>query len=304
MFLVSLLCFLVFSVIRGDPASLLGGIWTSPEQLETLREELGLNQNVFVRYINWLGDFVSGNPGNSISFHGESIRDMIAERFPVSLFLALFSLVFVLLIAVPVSLFTVKREGSFLDRAVNFFTAAGISMPGFFLGMLFIFLFGFTFHVFIPGEYISYNEDFFAFIKSLLFPSLAIAIPSSAALIKFLRASIFSEFQNDYVRTARSKGAGRFYILHRHVLKNAAISAVTIFAMIIAEVLSGSIIIEQVFSIPGIGRLLIAAISSRDYPLIQVLMVYIAFVVIMANTLADIVIMALDPRIRLSREAV
>jgi ABC-type dipeptide/oligopeptide/nickel transport system permease component len=290
-------------VIRGDPASSLGGIWVSSDQLETLREDMGLNQNIFVRYINWLSDFIRGNPGNSFSFHGESISSMMRERLPVSFFLALFSLVFIFLIAVPVSLFTIKKEGGLLDRMINIFTAAGISIPGFFLGLLFIFIFGFTFHLFIPGEYISYKENVLKFITSLIFPSLAIALPSSAVLIKFLRASIFAEFKNDYVRTARSKGAHYYYILRRHVLKNAAIPAVAVSAMIIAEVLSGSIVIEQVFSIPGMGRLLIAAISSRDYPLIQALMVYIAFIVIAANAVADIVIIILDPRIRLSKDS-
>jgi ABC-type dipeptide/oligopeptide/nickel transport system permease component len=303
MFLVSVLCFLVFSVIRGDPASLLGGLSVTQEQLEILREDMGLNQNVFVRYGNWLADFIKGNPGNSFFFQGEAISDLIAERLPVSFSLAILSLFFVLLIAMIVSLFSVKQEGGILDRVINFFTAAAISVPGFFLGLIFIFIFGFTFHFFIPGEYISYEENIFAFLRCLFFPSLAIAIPSSAVLVKFLRASIFSEWKNDYVRTARSKGARRFYILRRHVFKNAIIPSITITAMIIAEVLSGSIIIEQVFSFPGIGRLLIAAISSRDYPLIQALMVYIAFIVIAVNTFADIVIMILDPRIRLSKEA-
>jgi ABC-type dipeptide/oligopeptide/nickel transport system permease component len=165
-----------------------------------------------------------------------------------------------------------------------------------------MFIFGFTFHFFVPGEYINYRESFFRFVSYLLFPSLAIAIPSSAVLIKFLRASIFTELKNDYVRTARSKGAARFYILRHHVLKNALIPSITISAIIIAEVLSGSIIIEQVFSIPGIGRLLIAAISSRDYPLIQALIVYIAFIVIAVNTAADIIIMTFDPRIRVYKE--
>lgn len=304
MFLVSLLCFLVFSVIRGDPASLLGGISIRSDQLEALREEMGLNKHVFVRYVTWLSDFLRGNPGYSFSFRGEAIADMIAERLPVSLFLALFSLLFVLLIALPVSLVSVKREGALLDRLVNIFTAAGISTPGFFLGLLFMFFFGFAFHLFVPGVYVSYKENFFKFISCLFFPSLAIAVPSSAVLIKFLRTSLFAELKSDYVRTARSKGASRFYILRRHVLKNAVVPAITVFAMITAEVLSGSIVIEQVFSIPGIGRLLIAAVSSRDYPLIQALIVYIAFMVIAANTIADIAIMMIDPRIHLSREAV
>ena len=302
MFLVSVFCFLAFSVIRGDPASFLAGMDASPEYLSQLREEMGLNRNIFLRYFDWLGNFLSGNPGISLRFKGEAISTIIKERLPVSFSLAFLSLTLILIISLPVSLLTVKREGKAIDRIINFFTAAGISTPGFFLGLLFIWIFGFMAKLFIPGLYINYNENFFAFLGCLFFPALAIAIPNSAILIKFLRGSIFQELHSDYVRTARSKGAKRFTILNRHVFKNAMIPAVTLFAMIIAEVLSGSIIIEQVFTIPGIGRLLIAAISSRDYPLIQALLVYIAFIVVFINTLADIVIMLLDPRIREARE--
>ena len=298
MLLVSVFCFLAFGVIRGDPASLIAGTDASPEQLALLREEMGLNRNIFLRYFDWLSGFLSGNPGNSLRFRGQAISVMITERMPVTLTLASFSLFFVLLISVPLSLLTVKREGSITDRIVNFLTAAGISAPSFFLGLLFIFIFGLVFKFFTPGEYIDYRDNFLGFLGCLFFPALAIAIPNAAVMVKFLRGSLFQELQSDYVQTARSKGAGRMYILRRHVLKNAILPAITILGMIIAEVFSGSIIIEQVFSIPGIGRLLIAAISSRDYPLIQSLIVYIAFIVVTANTLADIVIMIIDPRIR------
>jgi len=302
LFLVSILCFLIFSVIKGDPANNLGGMQISPEQIELLREEMGLNRNVFVRYFDWLFNFISGNPGNSYSFRGEAISSLISQRLTVTISLALLSLFFIIVISFSVSLLTVKREGNLIDTIVNFFTAAGISTPGFFLGLLFIFIFGFGFKLFIPGNFMDYNESFFGFIGSLCFPALAIAIPNSAVLIKFLRGSLFQELQSDYVRTAKSKGAGRLYILFHHVFKNACLPAVTMLGMIIAEVFSGSIIIEQVFSIPGTGRLLIAAIGSRDYPLIQALMVYIAFLVVLANTLADITIMIIDPRIKKMRK--
>jgi ABC-type dipeptide/oligopeptide/nickel transport system permease component len=302
MFLVSVLCFFAFNVIRGDPASYLAGLDSSSEYLEKLREEIGLNQNIFLRYFNWLAGFLSGNPGNSLRFGSESISTMIGERLTVSFSLALLSLFLILIISLSISLLTVKREGNKIDRITNIFTAAGISAPGFFLGLLFIWIFGFIFNLFVPGYYIDYRENFFGFLGCLFFPALAIAIPNSAIVIKFLRGSLFQELNSDYVRTAKSKGASSLYILHRHVLKNALIPAITISGMIIAEVFSGSIIIEQVFTIPGIGRLLVAAISSRDYPLIQTLMVYIAFIVVFANTLADIVIMIIDPRIRASKE--
>jgi ABC-type dipeptide/oligopeptide/nickel transport system permease component len=302
MFLVSIFCFLAFNVIRGDPASYLAGLDSSPEYLEMLREEIGLNKNVFLRYFDWLGGFLSGNPGNSLRFGGETISTMIGGRLAVSFSLALLSLFLILAISLPFSLLTVRREGNKVDRITNILTAAGISAPGFFLGLLFIWIFGFIFKLFVPGYYIDYRENFFGFLGCLFFPALAIAIPNAAILVKFLRGSLFRELHGDYVRTAKSKGAGRFYILRRHVLKNALIPAITITGMIIAEIFSGSIIIEQVFTIPGIGRLLVAAISSRDYPLIQTLMVYIAFIVVFANTLADIAIMIIDPRIRISRE--
>lgn len=302
MFLVSALCFLAFSVIRGDPASSLAGMHSSPEYLENLREELGLNKNVFIRYFEWFSGFIKGNAGNSISFRGEAISFLITQRLPVSFTLALLSLVLILFISIPVSLFTVKRESGILDRIVNFLTAAGISAPGFFLGLMFIWIFGFIAKIFVPGQYVDYKENFLGFLGCLFFPALSIAIPNAAIMIKSLRGSLFQELKSDYVRTAKSKGASRFYIIRKHVLKNAMIPAITMLGMIIAEVFSGSVIIEQVFSIPGIGRLLFAAISSRDYPLIQALMVYIAFIVVIANTLADIAIMTLDPRIRTVKE--
>jgi ABC-type dipeptide/oligopeptide/nickel transport system permease component len=302
MFLVSVFCFLAFSVIRGDPASVRAGVNATQQQLELLREEMGLDKNPFERYFDWLFRFFSGNSGNSLRFPGESISDLIAARLPVTFSLALLSLFFILIISVPVSLLSVRREGGFIDWLVNIFTAAGISVPGFFLGLLFIWFFGIGLRFFSPGVYIDFRESPAGFIGCLFFPALAIAIPNSAFLIKFLRSSLFKEQKSDYVRTARSKGAERPYILRNHVLRNALVPPVTVMGMIIAEVFSGSIVIEQVFAIPGIGRLLIAAITSRDYPLIQNLVVYIAFIVVIANTLAEIAIQIIDPRIRLEKQ--
>ena len=304
LFLVSVFCFLAFSVIRGDPASLLAGTSTTAEQFAALREELGLDRSLHVRYFDWLRRFISGNPGNSLRFRGESISGLILQRLPVTFSLAFLSLFFILVISVPASLLSVRREGGPINRAVNILTALGVSMPGFFMGMLFIWIFGLGARLFSPGVFIDWHESAAGFIGYLCFPALAIAVPNAAVMVKFLRGSLLKEQESEYARTARSKGANRLQTLFRHVLRNALVPAVTVFAMIIAEVFSGSIIIEQVFTIPGIGRLLIIAISSRDYPVIQTLVVYIAFVVIIANTLADIAIQIIDPRIRLEKQEV
>jgi ABC-type dipeptide/oligopeptide/nickel transport system permease component len=302
LFLVSVFSFLAFSVIRGDPASLMLGINATEEQLAAARAELGLDRGIPARYFQWLGNFFSGNLGNSLRFRGEAISALILERLPISFFLALLSLFFIVLIAVPVSLFSVRRENSLIDRMVNIGAAVGISVPNFFLGVLFIWVFGIGLRLFTAGTYIDYRANFGGFIGSLCFPALAIAVPNAAILIKFLRSWLFKEQRSDYVRTAVSKGASPSLALRRHALRNALIPSITVLGMIVAEVLSGSIVIEQVFAIPGIGRLLIAAITSRDYPLIQTLVVYTSFIVIIANTLVDIAIQIIDPRIRLAKE--
>jgi len=299
LFIVSVFCFLAFTVIPGDPASLILGIEASDEQVAALREELGLNRSLPERYLGWLGNLLSGNLGNSVRYQSEGISPLIRNRLPVSFFLALLSLFLILLIAVPVSLFSVRREGGFVDRIVTVCTAIGISVPGFFLGILCIWIFGIGLHLFRPGVFVDYRAGFGGFIGSLFFPALAIAVPNAAIMVKFLRSSLFREKRSDYFRTARGKGASISVATRRHALRNALIPSITVLGMIAAEIFSGSIIIEQVFSIPGIGRLLIAAISSRDYPLVQTLVVYIAFVVITLNTLVDIVIQLIDPRIRL-----
>ena len=303
LFLVSLLTFGAFHLLPGDAALLSLGIEASGEQLETLRAGMGLNKSFPEQYLSWLGKLFTGQLGSSARFRGASVSGIIRERIPVTLSLAGLSFFFVLLIAVPVSLFSVKKEGSLTDRVVVSFTAFGISLPGFFTGVLFIWVFGVLLRLFVPGAFVGPGENRAAFFGYLVFPALAIAIPNAALLVKFLRSSIFREFRSDYVRTARSKGGSRAGILKSHVLKNASLPAITLLGMIAGEIFSGSIVIEQVFGIPGIGRLLIASITARDYPVIETLIIYIAFVVILANTLADIALQVIDPRIRLSERA-
>ncbi|MDR1587040.1 MAG: ABC transporter permease [Treponema sp.] len=298
LFLVSFFTFAAFSLIPGDPALLALGIEASDEQLAALRAEMGLDRGYFEQYFSWLGRFLAGRLGGSSRFRGESISALVAERLPVTFSLAFISLVLILIISVPLALLSVKKENSVTDRALNTLTAVTISFPGFFLGVLFIWVFGLVLRLFVPGAYVDYRDNFAAFLGYLFFPALAVAVPNAAILVKFLRGSIFRQLKSDYVRTALGKGNTRRGVLREHVLKNAAIPAITTLGMITAEIFSGSIVIEQVFTIPGIGRLLIASITSRDFALVQTLVVYIAFVVVLANTLADIAIRIVDPRIR------
>jgi ABC-type dipeptide/oligopeptide/nickel transport system permease component len=298
LFLVSVITFAAFHIIPGDPAAVMLGIEATPGQLAGLRAEMNLDKSLPVQYALWLGKFFTGNLGNSVRFRGEPIAGMVLDRLPVTFSLAILSIGFILLIAIPTALLPSGKEDSPFDRIINVLTTIMISFPGFFLGVLLIWIFGVILRFFVPGAYVSYQQDFGGFIAYLIFPALAIALPNAAIMVKFLRSSILQQLRSDYVRTAYSKGNSRRRVLYRHVLKNAAVPAVTLMGMITADVFSGSIIIEQVFTIPGIGRLLIASITSRDFNMAQVLVVYIAFIVVLANTLADIAIQIIDPRIR------
>jgi ABC-type dipeptide/oligopeptide/nickel transport system permease component len=244
--LVSVLSFAAFHVIPGDAATLALGVDAGEEQVAALRHEWGLDRNIVVRYGSWLGKFLTGNLGNSTRFQGASVSALILDRLPVTFNLALLSLVFILLIAFPCSLVGVKEETSPVNRIVSTLAALSISAPGFFLGVLFIWVFGLVFKLFIPGSYVGYGENYGAFLGYLIFPALAIALPNAGVLIKFLRSSIFKEFKSDYVRTARSKGDSLSRCLSHHVLKNACLPALTLLGMILGEIFTGSIVIEQV----------------------------------------------------------
>lgn len=301
LFLVSLLTFLAFNIIPGDPAQLILGTSASPEQLAVLHRQLGLDEPLPTRYLIWLTGFFSGNLGTSIQY-SVSVRSLIASRLPITLVLAGIALLLIIVISIPVGVFCAKKKDTVIDKLLGTITMMNISIPNFFLGILFIWLFGILLKCFTPGEYIDFTDDSAGFFVYMFFPALAVALPNIAVAVKFIRTSFIGQLKLDYVRTAYSKGNSDNAVLYRHVFKNALVPVVTLFGMILSEIFSGSIIIEQVFGIPGVGRLLINSILSRDFPLVESLVVYIACVVVIANLLVDILFQMIDPRIRIRGE--
>jgi peptide/nickel transport system permease protein/oligopeptide transport system permease protein len=295
--LVSFITFIAFQVIPGDSVISSLGTHATPEAIEALREELGLNENVLIRYGNWLKNTIQGDFGTSLSYN-LPVVSLIKERIPVTLTLAGFSIVLILAISIPLGAFTGRRKGGVIDNVVTFLLHLTMAIPPFFLGIILTLVFGLILKWFIPGNYISYKENPGAFMSYMIFPAIAMALPKIAMVVKFLRSSIIRQLQMDYVRTAKSKGNTERDIMYRHVLKNAFLPVITFIGMVFADVLTGSIIIEQVFSLPGIGRLLIATISNRDYPVVQIIILYTAAVVILLNFIVDILYRLIDPRVR------
>lgn len=298
--LVTLFVFIAFELIPGDAATARLGINATPEALTALREEMGLTRPFFVRYFSWLGSFFFGDMGISYSY-GVSVRSMLASKLPITLTLTLISFIMVVAISIPIGVFSSKYE----DRpGIKIIDVAGqltMSVPPFFLGIIVTYVFGMLLHLFVPGGFVSYNVDFGKFLSYLFFPAVAIALPKAAMSTKLLKTSILSERKLDYVRTAFSRGNSTMDVMYKHVLKNAIIPVITFLGMTLADIVAGSLVIEQVFSIPGYGRLLISSIANRDYPVVQAIIAIIAMIVIVINLIVDILYQILDPRMREGR---
>lgn len=293
---VSLLVFLSFDLISGDPATSMLGTSATPERVEALREEMGLNRPLFVRYFEWVGDFLTGDMGTSYSYN-IPVGQMLSEKFPITLVLTIMSFLMVVVISVPVGIYSAKHEGGIADKTIYMINQFIMSVPPFFAGILITIVFGMLFKLFTPGGYVSYKESILGFLGYLVFPAMAIALPKAAMTVKLLRSSLVEQAKLDYTRTAYSRGNRTRDVLYRHVLKNAMIPVITFLGMALADIFTGSIIIEQVFGIPGLGRILLTSISNRDYPVVQAIIVWMAFIIVIINMCVDIIYHYVDPRI-------
>lgn len=295
--IVSFLTFSAFQIISGDPATAMLGTEATPEKVAALREQLGLNQPFLLQYFHWVAGFFTGDLGLSYSYN-LPVSDMISEKIPVTLVLTLFSFFLIVFVSVPLGVHSARQSESSFDGIRTALNQLMMAVPPFFTGVLFTWLFGILLHWFKPGEFPGLDQ-FGDAMRYLFFPALAIAIPRIAMTVRMLRSTILSEMKKDYVRTAISRGNDRSDVLYRHVLKNAMVPVVAFLAATVAEIVAGSIVVEQVFALPGLGRLLLASIGNRDYPVVQSIVVLLAFWVVLVNLCADLINQRIDPRLRL-----
>lgn len=298
--IVSFLTFLAFDVIPGDAARSKLGTEATAEQVEALQEEMGLNDPVPVQYARWLGGLVTGDLGESYSY-SMPVWELLRDKLPITAALTVMSFLLILVLSVPLGIYTAQREGKWADRILMVLDQVAMSVPGFFWGILITLVFGLILKWFTPGAYVPVSESFGGFLGYLIAPSVAIALPRCAMGVKMLRSSVLAQLEKDYVRTAYARGNGRRRVMYRHVLKNALLPVLTFWGMTIADIVANSIIIEQVFTIPGMGSLLITSISNRDYPVALGIIVLIAFFVIVVNFIVDILYGRIDPRIRVGQ---
>ncbi|MFB0919467.1 MAG: ABC transporter permease [Oscillospiraceae bacterium] len=294
---ISVLVFLAFQVIPGDPTTRMLGTQATPEKVAALREQLGLNEPAVLRYFKWLAGFVKGDYGTSYSYN-IPVSELLSGKIAITAALSGMSFVMVLAMSLPLGVLLARFAHSIPDRVFSVINQIIMSIPPFFIGIILTYVFGLILKLFTPGEFIPHSEDPSKFWSFLVFPALAIALPKSAMVVKLLRSSMVKEMSEDYVRTAYSRGNSRWQVLSRHVMRNAIIPVITFLAVTLVDIIAGSIIIEQVFAIPGMGRLLLSSIIGRDLPVVQTIIMIISFAVITVNYMADISYKYIDPRIR------
>lgn len=287
--LISAITFFSLHILPGDPAVLILGTEGDPMQLDILREQLGVNQHPVLRYCKWLFHMIKGDLGVSVRY-GVDVASLVLDALPMTLLLAVMAVGLALAISVPLGVSCAVKQGTLLESAGLIITELGMAIPAFWLGILLINLFSLKLNWLPPTGYTS--------IISLVMPAFALAVPRAAILTRVVRSNMLEAFQKDYIRTARSKGLPQKTILYKHALKNASINVCSVAGIHLTQLLGGTIVIEQVFSLPGVGQLLLNAVLQRDLPLVQGVVVIAACFILLSNLIFDLILAVLDPRIR------
>ena len=298
MAIVSFLAFAAFELIHGNAAEIMLGTQATADRVAELEAQLGLDRPFLVRYASWLAGFFTGDLGVSYSY-SQPVWDLIAPKVGITLCLSLFSFVLIAAVSIPVGLWASRGRGRLGDAVGTALDQLCMAVPPFFTGILLSWLFSVTLHWFVHGQFPDMGTDMAGALTYLFFAAVSIAIPRIAMTVRMLRSTIQAEMRRDYVRTAISRGNDRAGVLRRHVLRNALVPVVTFLAQTMAEIVAACIVVEQVFAIPGLGRLLVSSISNRDYPVVQAIVVILALWVVLAGTAADLINQRIDPRLRL-----
>ena len=295
--IASVVIFLAIEILPGDPAANMLGVNAQEDTLAALRDQLGLNGTPWERYTSWIGGMLTGDFGTSYTYR-TPVAEMLGERLWISLPLALYALTMSTLIAFPAGIWAASKRGSVADVTVMGVTQIGVAIPNFWFAMLMVLVFSINLRWFSAGGFAGWDAGFFAAMKSLTLPAIALALPQASILARVMRSSLLDTLSEDFVRTARAKGLTRRQALWRHALRNALIPVLTIIGMQFSFLIAGAIIIENVFFLPGLGRMIFQAISSRDLIVVESAVMLLVFGVIVVNFAVEIAYALVDPRLR------
>jgi peptide/nickel transport system permease protein len=296
---VSLVVFAIVHLVPGDPVRIALGTRFDQDAYDALRARNGLDRPIAEQYVSWLGSAVRGDLG--VSFRsGRSVTSMVLERLPATLTLAGAALTVALAVSVPLGILSAMRSGSKLDYVTTGASQIGVSIPDFWAGIMYIYLFASVWAILPPSGYDPITEDFVGWFRHLVLPAVTVGLISGSILFRFIRSAVLEAAGQDYVRTARARGLTEWQVLRRHILPNAWIPIVTVVGLQLGFLLGGVVVVEVIFAWPGLGRLALIAVQDRDYTVLQGAVLYIAFMFLVVNLVVDVLYAVLDPRIRYS----
>jgi peptide/nickel transport system permease protein len=295
--LVTLIAFSIMSLVPGDPAAIIAGATATDAEIAELRQALGLDRPFLARLVAWYGDLLRGDLGRSILLQ-RPVTQAIAERLPVTLALGAYAMLLTVVAGVGLGVLAAVRQNTWLDQLCMTVAVLGVSIPNIWLALLFVFLFAVTLGWFPTGGYVPFAQDPMGALVSLTLPAVALALMQVGLLARMTRSAMLEVLRQDFVRTARAKGLPGWFVVLRHALGNALIPLVTVMGIILSLMISGTVVIESVFSLPGMGRLIVNAIQRRDYPVIQGGLLLIATSLVLVNLAVDLLYAWLDPRVR------
>jgi peptide/nickel transport system permease protein len=297
LFIVSLISFGLMRLIPGDPAAAIAGIAATPSQIEQLRRDLGLDEPLLMQLLHYYQGLLQGDFGKSLLL-GKGVLAATMERLPVTIGLSLYALVLTLLIGVTSGIIAALRQNTWVDQVAMMIAMLGISIPNFFLGLLMIIFFAVQLGWLPSGGYVPFSQDPLGWLRSTTMPAISLALLQAGLLARITRSGMLEVLRQDYVRTARAKGLPERQVILKHALANALIPIVTVVGIIISLLLSGAVVTEALFSLPGMGQLLTQAVLSRDYPMVQGGLLLVTTFLVVVNILVDILYAMIDPRVR------
>ncbi len=295
--LISLISFSLMQLVPGDPAILIAGLQATPDQVQAVREQLGLDRPFHVQLLSWYANLARGDLGTSLLL-GRDVLEVILERLPVSLSIALYSLVLTVVFGVASGVLAALQQNTWVDQAVMTFALIGVSLPNFWLALMFIILFAVQLGWFPSGGYVDFRDDLLGWFTAATLPAVSLAMLQMGLLARITRSTMLEVLRQDYIRTARAKGLPQHLVIGKHALKNVMIPVITVLGIVFSLLLSGSVVIETIFSIPGMGSLLGSSILRRDYPVIQGGLLFVATMLLLLNLLVDVLYGYFDPRVR------
>jgi peptide/nickel transport system permease protein len=295
--IVSLITFAMIHLIPGDPAAAIAGLSATPEQIANVRHDLGLDQPLMAQLVRWYANLLHGDLGRSLLL-GQPVLQATLYRLPVTIGLSLYALLITLVIGLVTGVLAALRQNTWVDQAAMTFAMIGISVPNFYLGLLMIILFAVDLGWLPSGGYVPLLQDPLAWLAGMTMPAVSLALLLAGLLARITRSTMLEVLRQDYIRTARAKGLPRRLVVVKHALSNAMIPIVTVIGIIVSLLISGAVVTETLFSIPGIGQLLTSAVLNRDYPMVQGGLLIVTALLVLVNIGVDVVYAVLDPRVR------